>query len=93
LNQKEVSDVKTNFNRNFKLAAGKFADAIKEIDAAIKKLQDTKDSLLGSERNLRLANDKLDDLSVKKLTRNNPTMKARFDSLPTNENNDGSEKE
>jgi len=91
--EKEVSDVKTNFNRNFKLAAGKFADAIKEIDAAIKKLQDTKDSLLGSERNLRLANDKLDDLSVKKLTRNNPTMKARFDSLPTNENNDGSEKE
>jgi hypothetical protein len=73
--------VKKNFDRNYKLAAGKFGDAIKEIDAAIKKLQDTKESLLGSERNLRLANERLDDLSVKKLTRNNPTMKARFDAL------------
>lgn len=86
--EKDVADVKTNFNRNFKLAAGKFADAIKEIDAAIKKLQETKDSLLGSERNLRLANDKLDDLSVKKLTRNNPTMKARFDALGNSEDSD-----
>lgn len=86
--ENEVNSVKKNFERNYKLASGKFADAIKEIDAAIKKLQDTKESLIGSERNLRLANERLDDLSVKKLTRNNPTMKARFDALGPDESSD-----
>jgi hypothetical protein len=83
--ESDVAAWKKGFTRNYKLAADKYGDAIAEIDAAIKKLQAAKESLTGSERNLRLANDKLDDLTVKKLTRNNPTMKARFEALGTNE--------
>ena len=83
--ENDILTVKKNFNRNYKLAADKYSDAIKEIDVAIKKLQDAKESLMGSERNLRIAHDKLEDLSVKKLTRNNPTMKARFEALGTSE--------
>jgi hypothetical protein len=78
-----VAAWKKGFTRNYKLAADKYGDAIAEIDKAIEKLQAAKESLTGSERNLRLANDKLDDLTVKKLTRNNPTMKARFEALGT----------
>jgi hypothetical protein len=83
--ESDVSAWKKGFTRNYKLAADKYGDAIAEIDAAIRKLQAAKESLTGSERNLRLANDKLDDLTVKKLTRNNPTMKARFEAQGTNE--------
>ena len=79
--EKDVADVKKEFDRNFRIASTKFADSIKDIDDAIKKLQAAKDALLGSQNQLRLANEKLDDLSVKKLTRKNPTMKARFDAL------------
>ena len=73
--------VKTGFERNYKLASKKFEDSIKEIDKAIEHLQDTKDALLGSENNLRLANDKLQDVSIKKLTKGNPTMQEKFAAL------------
>ena len=58
-----------------------FIGQIKEIDKSIKNLQKTKESLLSSENNLRLANNKADDLTIKKLTHGNPTMKAKFDNL------------
>lgn len=77
----ELDEVKKGFNRNFGLARTKFEDAIKEIDNAIKHLQNTKNELLGSENNLRLANDKLQDVSVKRLTKGNPTMQAKFAAL------------
>lgn len=73
--------VKTGFERNYKLASKKFEESIKEIDKAIEHLQDTKDALLGSENNLRLANDKLQDVSIKKLTKGNPTMQEKFAAL------------
>ena len=67
------------FGKNYRIASEKFKTAIDEIDKSIAHLQKIKDALLGSENNLRLANDKAQDLSIKKLTRNNPTMKAKFD--------------
>ena len=70
--------VKTGFDRNYKLASKKFEESIKEIDKAIEHLQDTKDALLGSDNNLRLANDKLQDVSIRKLTKGNPTMQEKF---------------
>ena len=66
------------FNRNYDLASRKFQTAIDEIDTTIKHLQKVKDNLLSSENNLRLANDKAQGLTIRKLTRNNPTMKAAF---------------
>ncbi|MDR1422492.1 MAG: DUF2130 domain-containing protein [Coriobacteriales bacterium] len=72
---------KTGFARNFELASSQFQKAIEEIDKTIDHLTKVKENLLGSERNLRLANDKADSLTVKRLTRGNPTMKARFAAL------------
>ena len=72
-------DFKEKFGRNYRLASEKFQKAIDEIDKSIDHLQKIKDALLGSENNLRLANDKAEDLTIKKLTRGNPTMKAKFD--------------
>ena len=72
---------KTGFARNYKLASEKFQTAIEEIDKTITHLQKTKEALLGSENNLRLANDKADDLTIKKLTKGNPTMDAKFANL------------
>tara|TARA_E500000178_G_scaffold323855_1_gene349821 strand:+ start:423 stop:1730 length:1308 start_codon:yes stop_codon:yes gene_type:complete len=77
----KLESFKTGFARNYDLASRKFEDAIKEIDNSIKHLQKTKDALLGSQNNLRLANDKAQDVTIKKLTRGNPTMKAKFDNL------------
>lgn len=77
----DLNNFKTGFARNFDLASRKFRTAIDEIDKAIKALQKTKDELLSSEDNLRLANNKAEDLTIKKLTRNNPTMKAKFNAL------------
>ncbi len=74
-------EFKDGFARNYELASRKFKTAIEEIDKTIDHLQKTKDALLGSENNLRLANSKADDLSVKKLTRRNPTMAAKFAEL------------
>ena len=69
------------FNRNYDLASRKFQTAIDEIDKTILHLQKTKDALVSSENNLRLANNKAQDLTIKRLTRNNPTMKAAFEAL------------
>ena len=76
---------KTGFARNYGLASDKFKLAIDEIDSAIKHLQKTKEALLGSENNLRLANEKAGDLTVKKLTKGNPTMAAKFAELKNQE--------
>jgi hypothetical protein len=70
------------FARNYELASGKFEDAIEGIDKSIAQLEKTKTALLGAERNLRLAKDKAEDVSVKKLVRGNPTMAAKFKELP-----------
>lgn len=77
--EEQLADFKEKFGNNYRLASKHFQTAIGEIDKTIEHLQKVKDALLGSERQLRLANDKADDLSVKKLTRGNPTMKAKFD--------------
>ena len=84
--ENSMEDFKTKFARNYDLASRKFQTAIDEIDKTIDHLQKTKEALLGSERNLRLANDKAQDLTIKKLTRKNPTMKAKFDALKEREN-------
>ena len=75
----QLADFKDKFGRNYRLASERFAKAIDEIDKSIDHLQKIKEHLLGSERNLRLANDKAEDLTVKKLTRKNLTMKALLD--------------
>lgn len=77
----ELEEFKSAFGRNYRLASGKFDAAIKEIDGAIARLQKVKDNLLGSENNLRLANEKATALTVKKLTKGNPTMAAKFAEL------------
>lgn len=75
----ELNDFKTKFANNYRLASEKFSRAIDEIDKTIDHLTKTKEALLSSENNLRLANNKAEDLTIKKLTRNNPTMKQAFD--------------
>lgn len=79
--ESDLEDFKKGFARNYDLASGKFQTAIKEIDETIKHLEKVKDSLLGSEKNLKLANEKAQDVSIKKLTKSNPTMKAKFDAV------------
>ncbi len=86
--ENELDEFKTGFARNYELASKKFKTAIDEIDKTIEHLQKTKDALLGSENNLRLANNKADDLSVKKLTKGNPTMAAKFSKLKNNDTSD-----
>ncbi|MDK4525417.1 DUF2130 domain-containing protein [Kingella kingae] len=83
--ESELDDFREKFSRNYRLASEKFQSAIKHIDETIKHLEKTKADLLGAENNLRLANDKAEDLTVKKLTRKNPTMKAKFDALNNGE--------
>lgn len=77
----QLNDFRESFGRNYRLASEKFKTAIDSIDKSIEQLQKTKENLLRSEDNLRLANNKADDLTVKKLTRGNPTMKAKFEEL------------
>lgn len=77
--ESQLNDFKEKFANNYRLASEKFQTAIDEIDKSILHLQKIKDALVGSERNLRLANDKADRLTIQRLTRNNPTMKAAFD--------------
>lgn len=83
--ESELDDFREKFGRNYRLASEKFQAAIKHIDETIKHLEKTKADLLGAENNLRLANDKAEDLTVKKLTRKYPTMKAKFDALNNGE--------
>jgi hypothetical protein len=73
-----MNNFKDGFSRNFDLASRKFKNAIDEIDKTIIHLQKTKEELTSSENNLRLANNRVDDLTIKRLTRGNPTMKAKF---------------
>ena len=77
----QLEDFKTAFGRNWRLASDGFEEAVKRIDEAIKDLEKTKDALYKSANNLRLANDKAEDLTIKKLTRGNPTMAAKFAEL------------
>lgn len=79
--EEKINIFKDGFARNYELASRKFKTAIEEIDKTIDHLQKTKDALLSSENNLRLANQKAEDLTIKKLTHGNPTMKAKFDEL------------
>ena len=77
----ELDTFKAAFAKNYDLASRRFQTAIDEIDKSIDHLQKTKEALLGTDRNLRLANDKAQDVTIKKLTRGNPTMAAKFDEL------------
>jgi len=77
----KINTFKEGFARNYELASRKFKTAIDEIDKTISHLQKTKEALLSSENNLRLANQKAEDLTIKKLTHGNPTMKAKFDEM------------
>ena len=77
--ENQLNDFKEKFANNYRLASERFKTAIDEIDKSILHLQKIKDALVGSERNLRLANDKTDGLTIKRLTRGNPTMKAKFE--------------
>lgn len=81
--EEDMNDFKEKFGRNYQLASDKFRKAIDEIDKTIDHLQKTKDALLSSENNLRLANNKAQELTVKRLTRNNPTMAQKFAELET----------
>lgn len=80
----EMNDFKEKFSKNYELASRKFKIAIEEIDKTIDHLQKTKEALLSSENNLRLANNKASDLTIKRLTRNNPTMQEKFEALNKN---------
>jgi len=79
--ESQLNDFRDTFGRNYRLASDKFKAAIDNIDKSIDQLMKTKENLLASENNLRLANNKAEDLTVKKLTRNNPTMKSKFAEL------------
>jgi hypothetical protein len=79
--EEKMNKFKEGFAKNYDLASRKFKDAIDGIDKTIKELEKTKAALLSSENNLRLANEKTEDLTIKKLTHGNPTMKAKFDEL------------
>ena len=76
--ESELDSFKNSFGRNYELASKKFQTAIEEIDKSIDHLQKTREALLGTDRNLRLANDKAQEVSIKKLTRGNPTMASKF---------------
>ena len=86
--ENELDEFRTGFARNYELASKKFKTAIQEIDKTIVHLQKTREALLGSENNLRLANNKADELTVKKLTKKNPTMKEKFAELKKDDNSD-----
>ena len=77
--ESQLEDFRERFGKNYRLASEKFKTAIDEIDKSIQHLNKIKDALVGSEYNLRLANDKAEALTIKKLTRGNPTMKAKFE--------------
>ena len=83
--EENMNDFKEGFAHNYRLASEKFVTAIEEIDKTIDHLQKTKKALLSSENNLRLANKKADDLSIKKLTKNAPSLKVMFDALKHDE--------
>ena len=83
--ENELEAFKAGFGRNFELASKKFQTAIDEIDKSIDHLQKTKEALLGTDRNLRLANDKAQEVTIKRLTRGNQTMADKFAGLKSPE--------
>jgi len=91
--EENMNAFKEGFARNYRLASEKFATAIEEIDKTIDHLQKTKNALLSSENNLRLANNKADELTIKKLTKNAPSVKAMFDELKKEEQEDRNQTE
>ena len=86
--EENMNNFKDAFGRNYRLASEKFRKAIDEIDKTIDHLQKTKDALLSSENNLRLANNKAEDLTIKKLTSGNPTMQQMFEDLKDEQKED-----
>jgi hypothetical protein len=86
--ENDLETFKTAFGKNYDLASRKFQTAIDEIDKSIDHLQKTKDALLGTDRNLRLANNKAQDVTIKKLTRRNPTMADKFEELNSEDSSD-----
>ena len=86
--ENDLDKFKTAFTKNYDLASRKFQTAIDEIDKSIDHLQKTKDALLGTDRNLRLASNKAQDVTIKKLTRRNPTMATKFEELDNQEHSD-----
>lgn len=86
--EENITSFKDAFGRNYRLASERFKKAIEEIDKTIDHLQKTKDALLSSENNLRLANNKIDDLSINKLTHGNDTMKRMFEEIKNERNRD-----
>lgn len=82
--EEDINEFKDKFSRNYRIASDKFKKAIDEIDKTIDHLQKTKEALLSSENNLRLANNKAEDLTIKRLTKGNPTMAAKFAELKDN---------
>ena len=89
--ENQLDDFRSAFGKNYRLASEKFMVAIDSIDKSIAALQKTKENLLGSQDNLRLANNKAEDLTIKKLTRGNPTIKAKFDAISSPEESSDSE--
>ena len=89
--EEDMNDFKEKFARNFRIASERFQKAIDEIDKTIDHLQKTKEALLSSEDNLRLANNKAEDLTIKRLTRKNPTMAAKFAELEERKRQEGTE--
>ena len=87
--ENQLAEFKEAFSRNYRIASDKFKTAVDEIDKSIAHLQKIKEALTGSENQLRLANDKAEDLTIKKLTRGNPTMKAKFDEARSNSHGSG----
>ena len=83
--EEDMNTFKEGFQRNYRLASEKFAKAIEDIDKTIERLQKIKEGLIGSEKNLRIANDKAQDLSIQKLVKNNPTMAQKFADLKKDE--------
>ena len=86
--ESQLEQFKSTFGRNFELFSEKLQLAIKEIDKSIDHLQKTKDALISSDRNLRLANDKAQDVTIKKLTKGNPTMAIKFEELKKDNSTD-----
>ena len=89
--EEQLDKFKTGFGRNYELAATKFSSAIDEIDKSITHLNKIKEDLIGSQRNLRLANDKAQDVTIRKLTRGNETMKAKFAEIEAGKDKAGSD--
>lgn len=82
--ENEIAEFKDKFSTNYRRASERFHKAIDEIDKTIEHLKKTKEALLSSENNLKLANNKAEDLTVKRLTKGNPTMAAKFAELENN---------